>query len=1232
MKTLERCKIALGLVILLLANFNSHSQNTPATSCSSDHKNDSLIQHDPRFARSLFLLEQAFHQNMDLPPADRTDDVYTIPVVVHVIHEGEAYGQGSNITDEQIYSAITALNDDFRKVTGTNGFGAGVDVKIQFCLASRNPSGQPTTGINRVNGSSVPLYADQGIESSGNAGANEEAVKALSTWPRASYVNIWVVNEIENNDGGSGVQGYAYFPFNNPVDGIVVLHNAFGTVGNLKSYTNMNRTLTHEMGHFFGLYHTFHETTSCSSETNCTTAGDRVCDTPPTILNASCSAPACSGTQQVANYLDYTSQTCQDMFTEGQKTRMRTTLETQRTSLLTSLGCMPVYVRDAGITQVFAPAGTSCNTSYTPSVTLTNFGSAALTSVAIQYNIDGVGSSTYSWTGNLASGSSATVTLPTVIASLGSHTFYAWTNNPNGLADENASNNQSTSLFTVTTGATLELVVQIDYFGTETTWEVVDSNDNQIAFGGPYVNNQQGTTYNESLCLPNGCYTLIFHDAYGDGMAFTNGQFTLYGPEDEVLAHASGNWGATHSTDFCVTAAPAGSAPTATFTTNDNIICAGGSVNFTYTGQNNPTSYAWIFEGASTALSSVANPSNIAYQTPGTYDVTLTVSNEFGSANFVCANCITVSAAPTVTLTPTATTCSGTTNGSVTSLVSGANAPFSYAWNNGSTSANISNLAAGSYSVTVTDAQGCVRQQSTTVTSPAPISITGSAVATTCSGSNNGSITVSAAGGTGNKTYIWNNGMNGTTINGLAAGTYTVSVTDANGCNNFASFTVGAPTPLQVSVFHSDATCNGSQDGTAVASFTGGTGAVTFAWSTGNEGQFDTNLGAGTYIVTATDANGCTDSESFIIEEPQMLVANIIVLSPETCAGNDGSASIEVEGGNGNYIIVWGDGSNSAIAEGLSAGNYFVSVADNNGCTLNANVNIPYECDTPAPTTKLVDADCGATGLALTSVISCNPVESASMYQWKFTTATGQVLTEDFTLGTEYYLGQSNAIQNNMLILVSVKAMIAETWGPFGQVCTIQTEQTFGTTALSSDDCGSTISQWNTTVSANEVANAVMYEWTFTGLNEIIVLESDNNSLELTESSGLNNGESYLVKVRCLMSSNAYTPFGVECPIQINLTVGLNEVYGNSAMILYPNPNNGEKITLEFGNYTTAAAVKDIKIFGSTGSLIESKQALVQATGSNKLEYTFNHPLASGVYVVQYTLNGNLHEEKLIVR
>jgi hypothetical protein len=97
-----------------------------------------------------------------------------------------------------------------------------------------------------------------------------------------------------------------------------------------------------------------------------------------------------------------------------------------------------------------------------------------------------------------------TVTLPTVIASLGDHTFYAYTSNPNGLSDENSSNNQGTSTFSVTTGATLTLTVQVDYFGAETTWEILDANGNQMDVGGPYANNVQGTVYTESLCLPNG--------------------------------------------------------------------------------------------------------------------------------------------------------------------------------------------------------------------------------------------------------------------------------------------------------------------------------------------------------------------------------------------------------------------------------------------------------------------------------------------------------------------------------------------------------------------------------------------------------------------------------------------------------------------------------------------------------------------------------------------------------
>ncbi|MFZ4785965.1 MAG: M43 family zinc metalloprotease [Flavobacteriales bacterium] len=1228
MKALTKWKITVLLFTALLANF-ANAQTITHT-CGSDHKNDSLAAHDPMFARSLFQLEQAYLQQMEVPSYERTNEVYVLPVVVHVIHEGEAYGMGSNITDEQIFSAINALNDDFRKVAGTNGDGAGVDIGIEFCLASRNPSGQPSTGINRVNGSSVALYADQGIESSGSAGADEASVKALSTWPRDQYINIWIVNEIENNDAGSGVQGYAYFPVNSPIDGIVILHNAFGTVGNLKSYTNLNRTLTHEMGHCLGLYHTFHETTTCGAETNCATAGDRVCDTPVTILSTSCSSPACSGTQQVANYLDYTSQTCQDMFSEGQKTRMRTTLETQRASLITSLGCMPVYTRDAGITAVLAPTGTSCNTSYIPQVTLTNFGSASLTSVTINYNVDGVGNTTYSWTGNISSGSSSSITLPAITTSLGNHIFYAFTSNPNNLSDENSANNQSTSSFIVTTGSTMSLSVQVDYFGAETTWAILDEEGNQMDVGGPYSNNAQGTIYTESLCLPDGCYDLVFYDAYGDGMGFTNGQFNLYDDEGTQVVHQQGNWGAVSTNPFCVTGAPAGSAPTATFTVNDNLICRNSSVNFTYTGANGPTSYSWTFPGAATAVSSQANPSNIAYNTAGTYSVTLTVSNDFGSNTYTCNNCITVTAPPTVTLTSSNPTCNGSTNGSFTAAVTGGNSPYQYSWNNGQTTANISGLGAGSYTLTVTDAQGCIGSGIGSLTAPSALSISSTINNVSCSGDNNGAITLNATGGTGTKTYSWSNGMTGAAISNLSAGSYTVQVSDANGCSATQSFTISQPSPVSVSVFHSDASCYAYNDGTASASATGGTGAINYSWSNGMTGTITSGLAAGTYIVTATDANGCTDVESFIVEQPSMVVASVVLNSPETCAGNDGSATVDVDGGNGDYVVIWGDGTITFTASGLSSGDYFVSVADINGCALNLNVTIPYDCEIETPTTRLIDTDCGATGLALTSVITCETVSGAEMYQWKFASVIGQIVAEEYTIGPQFYLSQASGIQNNMDLVVVVKALVDGTWGPYGDVCSIGTEQVLGTTSLTSEDCGSTITSWNSSVEASLIENALTYEWHITGNGFDQTFITTDAYLSIDEDMAMINGEAYVVEVRCMVEEGVYTSWGDACEITLDINVSVGEIESDQ-LSFYPNPCDGEKINFNFSNLSRGGHVEDFKLYNSQGSLIENMSVFYSESNSHGM-YRFNTKLASGIYIIQYTRNGVIQEEKLVVR
>jgi PKD repeat protein len=1156
MKTLTLKQSLASVLGMLAFTFQMNAQTINDAPCGSDHKNDSLFQHDPRFSRSMFLLESKIHQQQQLSPAERSNTIHTLPVVVHVIHEGEAYGQGSNITDEQVFSAIEALNDDFRKVPGTNGFGDGVDVQVQFCLASRNPSGQPTTGIVRVNGSSVPLYADQGIQSSGGNGANEAAVKALSTWPRASYVNIWIVNEIGNNDGGSGVQGYAYFPFNNPVDGIVVLHNAFGTVGNLKSYTNMNRTLTHEVGHYLGLYHTFHDTNSCT-EANCTTGGDRVCDTPTTTLNASCSSPACGDTQQVENYLDYTSQTCQNMFSEGQKVRMRSTLENERTSLLSSLGCMSVYNRDAGITAVIAPVGTSCNTTYSPIVTLTNFGSAALTSVTINYNVNGANGNTFSWTGNLASGSSTTVNLPAITVGLGALTFYAFTSNPNGLTDENASNNQSTSSFNVTTGATLTLSVTVDFFGIETSWEIRDEANNLMDFGGPYINNAQGTVFTEPLCLPNGCYNLIFYDSYGDGQSFTNGSFTLRDENNAVLVTRSGNWGAVSTNPFCVTGAPEGTPPTAAFTVNDNLICASGSANFTFTGTNNPSTFSWSFEGANTPTSSATSPQNITYANAGTYDVTLTVTNAFGSDTFTCNDCVTVSNPPNISFGITHPSCSGSSNGGIVSTVSGGNAPYGYAWASGQATANLSGLAAGTYPLTVTDAQGCVRQATATLTQPIA---------------------------------------------------------------------------LNVSVFHSDLTCFSANDGSAVASSVGGTGNVNFTWSNGTSGQFISNAAAGVYIITGTDANGCTDVESFIIEQPDMMVANIIVTSPETCIGNDGGAIVQVEGGTEDYMVVWGNGAQGDNLENVSAGDYAVVITDQNGCMINASANIPYDCEISVSSTSLVASDCGATNVPITAVVSCIPVDNASMYQWKFATATGIIIAEEFTIGNQFYLGQSSAITNNLTMIVSVKAMVNSVWGAYGEPCALQTEQVIGTTAVSESDCGRTLNAWEETITANVVTNAVIYEWSFASTDGIITTTTIGNTLTITEQLGLQNNSEYAVTVRAQLGELGFTEWGTICSISISINaVGMNEI-DHESVIIYPNPSDGESFTMLFNEDSNASGIELINVFNNQGQLIEALTPALQNENKGRINYRFKSKLSAGIYFIQYQRGGNKYEEKLIVR
>jgi len=357
-------------------------------------------------------------------------------------------------------------------------------------------------------------------------------------------------------------------------------------------------------------------------------------------------------------------------------------------------------------------------------------------------------------------------------------------------------------------------------------------------------------------------------------------------------------------------------------------------------------------------------------------------------------------------ITTTQAQCADSSDGSATANITGGSPPYIYEWSPqpGLNQPSIDDLTSGSYTLLITDDNGCTLTLPFNIAEPASISIDLiSEMPPACNGTNDGSLTVSASGGTAPYTYSWDTTpvQTGPTINNLGPGVYTVSVTDANGCLEELAITLNEPDVLEVeSVLEIGPTCNGGQNGDIEVSASGGTPPYEYTWNTipPTSGPLLQDLGVGTYQVEVVDANGCDVSESFELFEPDSIEITIESIQNVLCAGEStGEVTISVTGGTPPYNIEWDDPANQTglTASNLAAGTYIATVNDAFSCEETIEVTIT-EPDQPLDAQITAQTNVGCFGEATGSAtVTVTGGSGSYTFQWddpnsqQTSTATG---------------------------------------------------------------------------------------------------------------------------------------------------------------------------------------------------------------------------------------------------
>jgi len=491
--------------------------------------------------------------------------------------------------------------------------------------------------------------------------------------------------------------------------------------------------------------------------------------------------------------------------------------------------------------------------------------------------------------------------------------------------------------------------------------------------------------------------------------------------------------------------------PNATATDESSYQAQDGTAIANPTGGTTPYEYNWSTGATTQSISDLA---------PGDYIVTVLDYFDCQSIDTVTVNEF-ICPDLTVNATQTNINCYGACNGEIeVTSVTNAVEPLYYEWSNGGGASYIDNLCPGDYTVTVTDAKNCQVIQDYTITQPEELLANAFATDETANDANDGTATANPTGGVSPYSYSWSNGESTQTISGLAPDSYTVTVTDDNGCTSIESVSVAefGCLGLAIEISQTNVQCNSECNGILeITGVTNGTPPFTYTWSNGKTTTKIDSLCQGSFSVTVVDANNCNVYGSYTVTEPQPLLANATSTDETANDAYDGTAISNPSGGTQSYAYNWSTGDTTQAISGLAPGTYFLTVTDANGCTtLDTVTIIEFTCPALEVNSQTTNISCFGACDGSIAILSVNNAVSPLSYKWN-TGATSASMS-DLCAG-DYSVTITDAkncevVQNYTLtqpdeILITVDSTRDVRLDPLGYI------------AISTNNNGNYIFSWN---------------------------------------------------------------------------------------------------------------------------------------------------------------------------